>query len=535
MHQIPFMLVLQLLTVSVAGAEDPLPSGEPPPGPAETVKRVPYLPETLRAQIREEIKKEVLEQAKAEGWATPGAQPEWTKRLRFKGDVRARYESVQFQPGNATGWYWDFNAINTGKPLDVNPVDYTADRFLNVDKDRTRPRLRARLGLDADLKQGFSVQLRLASGDGATPVSTNQTLGGAGGNFSKYQVWIDRAALRYEPWQEVLFEVGRFENPFMTTELTWDEDVNLDGLAVQARLRPRGSTPFFTAGAFPVFNSAFDVAPDHPIKYRSRDKWLYAAQAGYDWRPSERYGLKVAAAFYWFNRIEGRVGFDCDTNISSSNCDTDQSRPSFAQKGNTYMTLRTPSDRALQAEAGGNTPRYQYFGLASLFREVVTTIRFDTALTSGLKLTVDGEFVRNVGFHGKELKARAQSSAGGGEVVNNFGACASTDPGCLANPTYGGGRMGYLARLAIGSPSMTRRWDWSAALSYRYLETDAAVDAFTDSDLGLGGTNVKGYVVSGSVAVGDNVAVGIKWLSSDAVVGPQYSVDILQLDLNGKF
>ena len=318
---------------SGAGSQEAAPGTPAAPDP-EGVKRVPYLPESLRAEIREQIRKDVLEQARKEGWAAPNAAPGWTKRLQFTGDVRARYEVIDFKRGNTTGWYWDFNAINGGKPLDMNAIDLTDDRWIDVDEDRSRSRLRARLGLEADLSQGFTAQLRLASGDGSSPVSTNQTLGGSTGSFGKYQLWVDRMALRYEAPKggdrALTFQAGRFENPFFTTDLTWDEDVNLDGLAVQASFAALGTRPFFTAGAFPVFNTALDLAPELQEKFRSRDKWLYAAQLGDEWRPSERLGLKAGIAFYWFDRIEGRVGKDCDTNVSSSSCDTDSSRPSFA-------------------------------------------------------------------------------------------------------------------------------------------------------------------------------------------------------------
>ena len=61
------------------------------------------------------------------------------------------------------GEFPDFNAINAGTGFDVNAVDFTSDRYLNVDQNRTRPRLRARLGVDVDVGSGFTSGIRIGS------------------------------------------------------------------------------------------------------------------------------------------------------------------------------------------------------------------------------------------------------------------------------------------------------------------------------------------------------------------------------------
>jgi hypothetical protein len=61
------------------------------------------------------------------------------------------------------------------------------------------------------------------------------------------------------------------------------------------------------------------------------------------------------------------------------------------------------------------------------------------------------------------------------------------------------------------------------------------VDGFNDSDFGGGGTNLKGYVVGGSLALSPNVWLTLRWLSANAVSGPPYKNDIFQFDINGRF
>ena len=46
--------------------------------------------------------------------------------------------------------------------------------------------------------EGFNGGIRLVTGDNNAPTSSNQTLGGSGGDFSKYAIWIDRAFLSYD-------------------------------------------------------------------------------------------------------------------------------------------------------------------------------------------------------------------------------------------------------------------------------------------------------------------------------------------------
>ena len=513
-----------------AQASEQAPAAAPDP----SVKRVTVVPESVKEELREELTRDVLEEAKRQNFGAPNVYPAWTQRFSFSGDVRARFERDLFGKGNAnTGEFPDFNAINQGTGFDVNGVDLLNDRYLNVDQNRSRPRLRARLATDVDLGGGFTTGIRIASGDGSTPVSTNQTLGGAPGNFSKYQIWLDRAFIRWEPIREstgsLMFEVGRFENPFFTAiDFIWDEDVNFDGLAGGGSIAfGNGSfRPFLVAGAFPVFTTAFSFGPELTAKFPSINKFLYAGQLGTEWRPSDFVFIKFGAAFYYFWRTEGRVSGPCDTHLKNASCDTDESRPSFAQKGNTYREIRVPSDAALAAEAASQlTPRYQYYGLSSHFREVVGTLRIDIDAAEPLRFTLEGELVRNFGFKPTEISENA---------LNNRGPCSSSDASCILGP-YVGGRDGYQGKVTVGSPTQRKPLDWAVSAAYRYLESDAVVDAFADSDFGLGGTNLKGYALSASLYVWTNVYLRARWLSANSIVGPTYRADVFQLDLNARF
>jgi hypothetical protein len=92
-----------------------------------------------------------------------------------------------------------------------------------------------------------------------------------------------------------------------------------------------------------------------------------------------------------------------------------------------------------------------------------------------------------------------------------------------------------MARITVGYPKVGNLWEWNVYTAYKYLESDATVDAFTDPDFGLGGTNLKGYIVGGRLGLGANVWAQLKWMSANSTAGSPFAVDVLQLDINGKF
>jgi hypothetical protein len=504
-------------SAAAAGPEAPAAPESP------DARRVPYVSARVRQQIAEEVRDSILEQARLEGWAAPNQVPEWSRRIRLSGDMRARLEFDHFPTGNAIGQFPDFNAINTNKPSDDNGQDLANDRWLNVDKDRMRPRIRLRLGLEATLASGFEAGARLASGDSGSPVSSNQSLGASGGMFSKYPLWFDRAYLRLTPMKDLVFHLGRFENPFLTTDLSWSENANFDGVAGKVALRPWTSLRLsFTGGAFPLYGTGLSFPAEAQDKFVNYGKWLFAGQLGGEWQPGPSMLLRFGAALYWFHRAEGRLGGPCRTDLKDITCDSDESRPSFAQKGNTYRRLRVPSAEALANEAlSRTTPRYQYFGLASRFHELVLVAKMESAVGGAMTLGVDAEYARNLGFVSKDMAPIAVSN------------CDRYDGG--ACNTFLGGNNAYLARVTLRSSSQNAQWDWSASVAYKYLQSDAVIDAFTDTDFGLGGTNLKGSVITVGLAVAANVWLNLRWFTADQVAGPPFGADVLQSDLAARF
>ena len=521
----------------------------PPYAGSDSAVRVTYIPETVKAQMRDEIQAAVLAQARNERWADPRTLPEWTMRIRLFGDVRTRYEGLYFPNGNDnTGAFPNFNAINTGAPFDVSGTVFSPQ--LNVDQDRTRLRLRLRFGAEANLGEGFTAGLRFATGESNSPTSPNQSLGlagsGQGGNFSKYAIWIDRGFLKYEtgseappaqhpqpkgkelsappaepPVRKLAITLGRFDNPFFATEAMWDEDVGFDGIAGQVKYGvTKNFTPFLTLGAFPIFNTDLNFSSIRPDKFKSEDKWLYAGQLGFDWQPHKDFTVKVGGAYYVFDRIAGKLS-DPFTPLTAQDAgNTDGSRPAFAQKGNTYRALRNIVPTA--DNNFGTTNQFQYFGLATPFRVLALTGKLDYTRYEPFTITVFGEYLKNLAFQRDAISALAINNRAANSVTGRTG-------------VFDGGNTAWIMGLRLGHPTLDKRWDWNATFNYRYVESDAVVDGFADSDFGGGGTNVQGYVIGGALALGARVSLGLRWMSANEIAGPPLKADTLQVDVSGKF
>lgn len=507
----------------------PAPAPAPAP-PADDTVRVAYVPDVVKKQITDQVTENVMKETREENLTAKSDTPDWVKRFRITGDIRVRYEGDFYPSGNAIGNFVNYNAINTGGGTDVNTLTPAPPQY-NVDQDRNRFRFRARMGADIDLGQNFTAGMRIATGSDNSPVTENQTFGGAnsaqGGNFGKYAIWLDRAFIKYEmgatPDKDLSFTIGRFDNPFFHTSMIWADDLGFDGAAVQAKYKVAdGVTPFFVAGGFPIFNTDLNFSSTQQSKFHSEDKYLLASQLGTNWTINKDFSAKVAAAYYYFQNIEGKVS-DPILNASSNEAgNTDDSRPSFAQNGNTYIALRDFED-----PAPGTTPEIEYYGLATPFHEFAFTSQLDFSRFDPFHMWLTGEMVKNLAFDRNAIINGGPSSLSGPQ--NNT-------QGKDAN-SFAGGDTGWIVKLNMGKVALEQLWDWNVSLSYRYVQSDATVDGFTDSDFGggLAGTNLKGYTLGGNLALSPRVWTSLRWMSADAIAGPTYKNDLIQFDINAKF
>ncbi|MDO9007375.1 MAG: putative porin, partial [Thiobacillus sp.] len=171
------------------------------------VVRVTYVPEHVKRDIQEQVRKEVVAQAKQERWGDVNAVPEWLDRLKWEGDFRLRYQNELMSDSNA--------------PLPLF-VDGYGQNISNSTEDNASGKVRLRLGLNANVTSKVDVGVRITTGSTSNPVSTNQTLGTYGNKFS---LVLDRAFIKLSPYDDLTLWGGRLPNPFFSTDLVWDDDL----------------------------------------------------------------------------------------------------------------------------------------------------------------------------------------------------------------------------------------------------------------------------------------------------------------------
>ena len=511
--------------IQARAAAAAMPATQNLPAPAPGVVRIPYVPEVVRNQIRDEIKQDVLAQAQAEGWAARNAVPEWVNRITWSGDLRFR-DQFNFYGANNYVPYVDYATFNSNGPIDTNPItNPNGIPILNTTNNRLDQfSLRARLGMTADVYKGVKATIRLATGSDGSPVSTTQLLGGG---LAKNNIWLDQAYITLAPVYWGSAEFGRFPNPFMHTDLVYDDNLNFDGAAAQAsrEFGPPGLKLFGSGGAFPLNYVGNNTPTNASPKAGDRTSWLFALQAGAEFKPDPLgWSVKGAVAYYDFFHLQGVPSQPCALFDGNNACSTDNTRPAFMQKGNSLFLLRNiiPNPGSLVYA----TP--QFLGLSYDYHVLDVTGEFEMPLFGTTRLQIAGDYARNLAYD----PARALSN--GTAIVDNYDSCVSSTGAPCVGP-YHSGNNAFLVRATVGNPRPGVIGDWNFTVGYKYIEPDAVLDAFNDHDFHLGGTNAKGYYITAAYYFANNTWINAKWFSANQVYGVPLAIDVLQLELNTRF
>jgi hypothetical protein len=473
------------------------PKAEPP------VVRVPYVPQVVRDQIRNEVREEVIARARIERWGVPNATAEWTDRIAIEGDVRIRSQNDRPASGNPAPE--DLLAASlsglTRMPDQAAVTSAGLPTGSTLD-DRDRLRLRARLAINAKINDTVSAGLRLATGSAGDRVSTNQTLGQ---NFNRYTFLLDRAFIRVDPTDWASVTAGRMANPWFSTDMVFSDNLSFEGLAARFNLPRRAwrtFEPFFTAGYFPV-------REDVPLRTR---RSIIGAQVGFQWEVSSDLRLKVGLAQYGFQGFEGRVDPDYDPVYGAGRSYGQyEYEVGLRQRGNTLFLTNNPLE--------GQTPDKNRWGLAARFRPLALTAAAEYSQFAPYVIGVSGELVRNQAYKRNEIIQRAGVYLDDARV------------------------FGVNTRIVVGAQEVRNAGDLQLSVAYRWLGSDAVPDAFVDSDLGGGGTNVRGFTAGVNYGLYRDTQLGVRYLSASTISSPtvqpqlrdRYSLDTLQVDLNVRF
>jgi hypothetical protein len=456
----------------------------------EGAVRVPYVPQVVQDQIAKQVEQEVkpavvadvVKEAKTEKWGVPGALADWLTRTRLSGTITLREEDVLFPAGNVQNTYLNYYGINQAGSI----AAAGENAFENVSVDRVRFRARARIAVDSDITDSITAGIRLATGNTSDLVSETQTVDGT----APYAFGLDEVYIRLDernemkfPWLTVVG--GRFENPYSTpTNLIFHRDLTFTGLSTTARIglgdgNPDQSNIYITVGGHPI----------QEIALSAQDKWLVAGELGTYWSWDHGQNLRVQGAYFDYFNVTGRLNPPGSTIYNYT-------APQFERQGNTYFDI-------------SNTLGSDLFALAAKFRLVNLNATYVLPVDRWT-LALVADAVKNVGYNSAEVEANV---------------------GYYVAPRVNG----YQAEVSFGYPDFNRFGAWRAAIGYRYLQRDAVIDAYTDSDFHWGGTDATGYYLVGDLGLNKSLWLRLRYMSSNAIDGPQLAIDTVQLDLNTRF
>jgi hypothetical protein len=406
----------------------------------------------------------------------------WANRIRWGGDIRLRYQMDFYDDENYDTLY-----------------DPDKNEIVNTTVDHSRYRYRVRIEVNADIMEKnpdknmgeIEMGLRLATGNMDDPVSTNLDLSDY---FHRDTIALDKAYIKwtYKPddfkWgriPQVTAIAGRFSNPWFFSNLVWDKDINFEGMALKLESDTLLANPlkgFFTVGAFPL----------QELDIYEEDKWLFGGQLGMKYVKSMGLSLKLAVSYYDFKRTKGEFFND------PSGIFTNSTEPMFRQVGNALFDINTD-------------PLKETYALAADYSLFNITAEMDYDYWFPYHVIFNADYVKNVAFEIEDVARRLNMS------------------------TYPEETEGYHLGLTVGYPVPRAFGEWNASLFYKYIGGDAVLDAFTDSDFHLGGSNAMGWILGLQFGLSERFWLQGRWWSTNEVRGVPIAIDRLMLDLNANF
>jgi len=426
--------------------------------------------------------------------------------LELYGDGRVRYE---------------IRNGNSGAPstLVTNPDDA---------QQRNRHRYRLRLGLRGTLIDDFFFGLRLETS--ASARSTNVTFGDDAGPFGKTSdaIHVGQLYVGYRGIPGLTLTAGRMPNPFVTTPMVWDGDINPEGLAQQykktfhlsfgggsssAAVESYSKDGTTTAAAtvseptrmtidfFANFGQFVydDQNPENPIgapavaggrRVPENDAYLLGYQLGAKFNFTKAIYFQMAPTIYHYS------GYGNDFNA-------------FYNGGPAFRNTATPP---------------------------VTVTRNQTGINSLLVFNMPAEFGFTVG---ESFPIR---------IFSDFAVNLDAEDRALAagRPEKDDERYAYT--IGVGFGKLKAKRDWQINAFWQHQEQFSLDPNLIDSDIFDSRLNMEGVAIQAGYAISDAVTFNLTYAYSEQIdntlgtggvgdigVNPLREYQIFQADLNFKF
>jgi hypothetical protein len=403
--------------------------------------------------------------------------------IAFSGDVRLQYDSFYNQLNNSA------NGADPG--VVGNPLSA-----------RHRFRLRARLGLHGTIGKEFDWGLRFATGSLDDVISENHILTDF---FNRKQFALDQAYLAWSPRQVpgLRLQGGKFDAPWLRTEMTFDNDVMPEGFsqsytrefrskAVRTLSLIAWELPFLERTSAFVRNANGTINLDQSSR-NGRDLALYGAQVRAGIRPYKNIWLTLSAADSFYSGTQfitpiqffgGQFQIPITITIPASGTTPAQTITTTANitrdllvSGNGNLGLSTASNNAVNRDGR----------LASGFNLVDLIGRLDLSYSHRFPVSLLLDFVTNTQAHDVVV-----AGPGGRDLL-------------LPNRE----NRGYWAEVQVGKAK--EKGDLQFGYTFIRIEKDAVLTPFNFSELAQQ-SDVRGQRINFSYTTDPRVTLGFTGL-----------------------
>jgi hypothetical protein len=371
--------------------------------------------------------------------------------------------------------------------------------------------------------------IRISSGESPSPTVPFVTLSDA---FRPAAFGVDQAYATARPFDDrdrLQFTIGRMKNPFwrgsvgtVRTQMLWDDDVNPAGAALTGQIyKAKGSYPFIVEDtvAYMQIQSLLDtrfvgltgVVSGVGDQLRFLSKYVDAAVSYYEWMNLNT-GLSVPTA-------QPNLGYVSTQTASSAflllpGLQQTNTVVNYGPAGGAATGFLDPTFKLLNPTAQVHFP-------------------FKSATFGDPDAYVLLDYVHNF------LPSHVLT-AQGNLASPNAGTCASCTPVATGttstrNATQLDDGVGVTIGTRLGDKTY-QHWfhPMNVWATYRYVQSDAALATFADSDLGAG-TGYRGFAVGANYRIFKNLMTSLQYFDFMGYPLMENHVQRMFLDLMGDF
>ncbi|HKR86404.1 MAG TPA: putative porin [Terriglobales bacterium] len=367
----------------------------------------------------------------------------------------------------------------------IGPFNFSGDLRLRdepffggpADQSQVRNRTRYRLRFNATTKLNDDINggLSLASGDINDPISTNQTVNQF---YSRKSIAIDKAFINYNPhyFKPLTLTGGKFAYPWYNTELTWDKDLNPEGLAQTLAFDLK--TPVLKRIALVGFELPFAEVAGTSINNKSIvQSAVYGGQLQTSWQLAPWLKLGAYSGFYNYHNADPIALAVQKANLKNPTTPLSGTLPLNATgfQNSVFSTTQTGIVTFNGAPISTGVKTITDSQFASKFGLFDSLARFDIQTPyKRWPVTLIGDYVQNTEACGN-LKTLRVAPANTSTATYSQAFSAP----CVANQ-----RRAYWAEARFGRAQ--EKGDWQFAYTRMFIEREAVLSVFNASDIRQG-------------------------------------------------